>query len=284
MPSLFRTHALFPLFMAFIVVNACPLHAQQTTTLDDQRVSVASTIDFRNAYMFRGVRQDDTGLITWPAAELGLGLHTADRGLTSTRVQIGTWNSLNSGSAGSDGPAGKPWYESDIYTTLSLGFAKAIAFDTTFTAYRSPNKMFTVVKELAFRTAVDRPLLGGALINPYALVAFELDTKPGIGQLDGGFKAGRYLEVGATSGHSVRRIGVAVPVRVGLSLGNYYELAGHDHPYGFISIAGIATLPVTRWWNVHGGVEYQHFGTATKAFNGGDGSKTILSIGVGLSG
>ena len=84
-------------------------------------------------------------------------------------------------------------------------------------------------------------------------------------------------------GYSVRRIGIAVPVKVGMSLGNYYELAGKDHHFGFASVAGIATLPLTRWANVHGGVEYQRLGTTTKAFNGGDPSKTIASIGIGFS-
>jgi hypothetical protein len=143
--------------------------------------------------------------------------------------------------------------------------------------------MFTTVKELSVNLALDGPRVAGALLRPYALAAFELDTKPGIGQLDGGFKSGRYLELGAAPGASFRRVGIAVPVKVGLSLGNYYELAGDDHPFGFASVSGIATVPVTRWWNVHGGIEYQRLGTTTKTFNGGDASKTVASIGIGLS-
>ena len=268
---------------ACLILNAVPLFAQQSSTVGDQRVSVAGGIDFRNVYMFRGVRQDDTGTITWPSAEVGLRLRAADRGLTSARVRVGTFNSLHSGWAGADGPSGKRWFESDVYTTLSLGFANAVALDTTYTAYHSPNEMFTNVKELAFKATVDRPFTAGASLNPYALVAFELDTKPGLGQLDGGFKAGRYLELGAAPALSVRRITVGVPVKVGLSVGNYYELAGIDHRFGFFSVAGIATLPLTRWANVHGGVEYQRLGTTTKAFNGGDASKTIASAGIGFS-
>jgi len=60
-------------------------------------------------------------------------------------------------------------------------------------------------------------------------------------------------------------------------------LAGKDHPFGFVSVGGIATLPVTRWWSVHGDIEYEHLGEATKAFNGGDASKTIASVGIGFS-
>ena len=275
-----RRCVIIAILAMFAGLTATSVFAQQTRTVDDQRVSVAGGIDFRNAYMFRGVRQDDTGVITWPTAEVGVRLYSAGRGLTSG-VRVGTFNSLQSGWTGSDGPSDKRWYESDIYTTLSLAFANALVLDTTYTGYHSPNKMFANVKELSFRGSVNR--IPGASIKPYALMAFELDTKPGIGQLDGGFKAGRYLELGATPATSWRRIGLAGPIKVGLSIGNFYELAGVDHRFGFASITGIATLPVTRWWNVHGGVEFQHLGTTTKAFNGGDSSKTIASVGIGFS-
>jgi hypothetical protein len=278
--------------VVFVVATAMfiamPLWAQQTQAVNGERITVAGSIDFRNVYMFRGIRQDDTGTITSPAAEIGLRLHSADRGLTSARVRVGTWNSLHSGWAGTDGPSEKRWYEADVYATLALEFSDAASLDTTYTAYRSPNKMFTMVKEMSVRASVDRPLRGRVALKPYALAAFELDTQPGIGQLDGGFKAGKYLELGAAPGYSVRRVGVAVPVKVGLSLGHYYELAGKDQRFGFVSIAGLATLPLTRSagagsWNVHGGVEYQRLGATTKAFNGGESSKTIASIGIGFS-
>lgn len=259
-----------------------PLCAQQGAAVDDQRISVAGVLDVCNAYMFRGVRQDDTGTITWPSAEVGLRVHAAEHGLTSARVRVGTFNSLHTGWTGSSGPSGKSWYESDVYTTLSLGIANTVALDATFTGYRSPNDMFTSVKELSFRAAIDRTPVAAPLA-PYALVAFEMHTKPGVGQLDGGFKAGKYLELGMTPHRSLRRIGVAMPVKAGFSVGDYYELAGNDHPFGFVSVAGVVTVPIARWMNVHSGIEYEHLGTTTKAFNGGDASKTIASVGVGFA-
>jgi hypothetical protein len=273
-------------FVAALMLISMPARAQQTQVAGDL-VSVAVNLDFRNAYMFRGVRQDDSGVITWPSAEVGLRLHGADGGLTYARLSVGTWNSLHSGWAGSDGPSDKRWYESDIYTTVSLGFSNAATLNTAFTAYRSPNDMFTTVKEFSVGAVVDRPF-GSLALKPYVLAAFELDTEPGIGQLDGGFKSGRYLELGATPVYLIRRIGVAAPVKVGLSIGNYYELAGSDHRFGFVSVAGIVTVPLTRTTsagslNVHGGVEFQRLGETTKTFNGGDASKTIASIGIGFS-
>ena len=290
MPSIHSARAL--VVVVFVVTIASfmpgPLWAQQAQAVNGERITVAGSIDFRNAYMFRGIRQDDTGVITWPAVEVALRLHSADHGLTNVRVHVGSWNSLHSGWAGADGPSGKRWYESDVYATLALGFGNAATLDTTYTAYRSPNKMFTMVKEMSVRASVDRALRGRVALKPYALAAFELDTQPGIGQLDGGFKPGRYLEFGAAPGYSARRAGVAVPVKVGLSLDNYYELAGKDHRFGFVSIGGIATLPLTRSTragslDLHGGVEFQRLGTTSKAFNAGEASKTIASIGIGFS-
>ena len=58
---------------------------------------------------------------------------------------------------------------------------------------------------------------------------------------------------------------MAVPIKVGLSLGNYYEVAGVDETFGFLSVGGIVTVPLgsaSRYgsWNIHGGAEYQKLG------------------------
>ncbi len=280
-----------PVLMATLLITsiAAPVAAQERVDPNPGKIAITGGFDFRNAYMFRGILQDDTGIIAWPHADLGLGLRSGDGGLKNVSLHVGTWNSLNSGVAGSDGRSGKPWYESDVYATLGLRFGGGVSVATTYTAYTSPNSMFTTVKEIGLKVAVDDDSgRRAAALNPYASVAFELDTKPGIGQLDGGFKAGRYLELGAAPGYSVRRIGVAVPVKVGLSLGNYYELAGKDRKFGYASFAGIVTVPLggiasSRGWNLHGGVEYQALGDMAKAINDADGSKVIGSLGVGFS-
>ena len=274
---------------AMVTLMAAPVLAQEPADPSPRRITFTGGVDFRNAYMFRGIRQDDTGVIGWPHGELGLTVYSGDSGLKSVRVHAGTWNSLHSGVAGSDGPSGKQWYESDVHATLGLGFGGGVSVETTYTAYVSPNDMFTAVKEMAVRLAVgDRARLGGAALRPYALLAFELDTKPGVGQVDGGLHAGKYLELGMAPGYTARRASIAFPTTVGLSLGDYYELAGTDHAFGFASVASIVTVPfggTTKFgaWNLHGGAEYQVLGDTTKAFNRGDASKLLGSIGVGFS-
>jgi hypothetical protein len=61
-----------------------------------------------------------------------------------------------------------------------------------------------------------------------------------------------------------------------------------DHTFGYFSIAGLVTVPLGGMtsfgaWNLHGGVEYQALGDTTKAFNGGDSSRVIGSVGIGFS-
>lgn len=274
--------------LAVVIMIPTPAAAQEPANPQAGRVTVAGSLDFLNAYVFRGITQDDTGLIVWPSLNFGVRVYEGSAALKALTLSAGTWNSVHSGIAGSDGPSGERWYESDIHTTLNFTVAGGVTAGATYTAYTSPNDMFTTVKEIALTLAVDdRAALGRVPIRPYALVAFELDTQPGIGQADGGFDGGKYLEVGAAPRVSVRALNLAIPVKVGLSLGGYYELAGRDHTFGYFSTAGLVTLPIGRTklgaWNIHGGVEYQMLGEMTKALNDSHDSLVIGSAGLGWS-
>jgi hypothetical protein len=261
------------------------------TALDPNagKVSLAATYDVTNAYMFRGLRQDDTRVIMFPSAEARFDLHDDTRGVTDVAIRVGTWNSLNTGVTGTQGPSGKLWYESRFYSTVDATFGPGITVGGTYTAYPSPNNSFTTVKELAFRvSANERRPIAGLVLRPHALVAFEFDTAPGVGQADGGLNGGTYLELGMAPGLTESGYSIVFPVKVGLSLNDYYELAGVDHPFGFLSIGSIATVPLFRSanygaWDVHGGFEFQSLGDTPEAFNGGDQSKVIGIIGFGFS-
>jgi hypothetical protein len=260
-------------------------------------MTLAGSFDGVSTYMFRGIRQHSTGIALWPVADLGLAVYSGDETLKSATVNIGAWNSLHTGDTGQDGTTGKLWYESDFYSKLTLGFGGGTSVAALYTAYTSPNNAFTTVKEIAFQVSVDdSAYLGKAALKPYALVAVEFDTEQGIGQADGGADAGRYLELGVAPGYSGSRASLAVPVKVGLSLANYYELNTGtaaapvfvDNKFGYVSIAGLVTVPLGATtsfgvWNVHGGIEFQALGDTTKALNGGDGQRVIGSIGIGFS-
>ena len=284
--------------LGLVIVGAASASAQAPDPDDPNpgAITVTAGVDLVNAYMFRGIRQDDTKVITWPYLDLGVALWSADAGaLRSVGLNVGVWNSLHPGAAGVDGPSGKLWYEGDFYGVFSLGFAGGASLGATYTAYTSPNNSFSTVKEIAFKLGVDdSAYLGVWAVKPYALVAVELDTTPGLGQADGGSKAGKYLEVGAAPGWASSAVSFAVPLKLGMSLGDYYELNTGtlarpvyvDNKFGFFSVAGIVTVPLggtTRFgsWNVHGGAEFQALGDTTKVINGKD-SRVIGSIGFGV--
>ena len=274
-----------------LVLASTPARAQDAAPADPNpgALTITGSLDVLNQYMFRGIRQNSTGVAAWPAVDLGFSAYSGDGGLKSVGINVGTWNSLHSGDTGTDGPSGKLWYESDFYATLGLGFGGGTSLSTTYTAYTSPNSGFTTVKEIAFKLAVDDSgYLGKGAVKPYVVIAQEFGTDVATGQADGGDNAGTYMEVGVSPGYAGSKASIAFPIKVGFSLADYYELAGEDNKFGFASIAGIVTIPLGSTtsfgaWNLHGGVEYQALGTTTEFFNGGESSQVIGSIGIGFS-
>lgn len=291
LPTAVRTAIAVLALLAWLPSTA---HAQATSFTPSPNntgnIMLSGAFDFANAYFFRGLRQDDTRLIMWPSADAGIRLFSNGTGaMQRAELHIGTWNSLNTGVTGSGTPGQKSWYESDFYATLGLVFGPALNLGTTYTAYTSPNNSFSTVKELSFKVSADSSSTApGAVLNPWALIAFELDAQPGLGQADGGLQAGRYLELGIAPGWEDAPFSVTLPIKVGLSLDNYYELAGVDHQFGFLSIGGRVQVPIGRatdygQWNVHGGLDFLSLGDTPEAFNAGEQQKLIGSIGIGFS-
>jgi hypothetical protein len=241
-----------------------------------REVTVTAAFDVANAYLLRGINQDDTGVIMWPAADFGLVVTAGGQGGTGRMtVNLGTWNSLHTGAAGLDG-LGKLWYQSDFYATFGIGVGGGLKVGAGYVARTSPNNAFPTMMELAF--TVGAP---AHWVAPYALVAVELQ-----GQLDGGRNKGQYLEIGArpTFGQGVT---VAVPARVGLSLGDYYEGLRGDDRFGFFSVGGVATLPLAgrgapARWNVHGGAEYIWLGDRNQLVLGKQ-QQVVVSGGLGFT-
>ena len=255
-----------------------PVAAQTSGDPNPGAITLTGSMDASNAYFFRGIPQDDTGLILWPAADLGVALRSGGKTVRSVTVSLGMWNSLHTGITGLDGPSGKLWYESDFWTSVGVGFAGGVNVAATYTAYTSPNGAFPSVKELSFKASA--PVRGS---NPYALVAFELE-----GQADGGAEEGRYLELGAAPRMRLAGLAVAVPVRLGLSLHGYYEGQSGDEGFGFFSVGANVSVPLSSEqsrfgrWNAHGGAEYIRLGDSN-ALRLGENYKVIFSAGIGFS-
>src|SRR6185295_10530791 len=98
-------------------------------------------------YYFRGIRQEiDPKITTQPYGDVGITLATSDAWLKSVAVNVGVWNSLHTGTSGSDVATKSMHYEEDFYSTLTLGFSGA-AVAAKYIAYTSPNLSYPTVKE-----------------------------------------------------------------------------------------------------------------------------------------
>jgi hypothetical protein len=150
------------------------------------------------------------------------------------------------------------------------------------------------MSELAFRVSTPGPV-GGLSLNPYGLVAFELDDA---GQADSGTKKGTYVELGVAPTVSGANVTLTIPVKVGLSASNYFEHnmgtalvpIFEDSTFGYFSVAGMVTVPMGPYRNIHGGVELQTFGDTLKTKNAfgddpGDprAATAIATIGIGFA-
>lgn len=281
-------------FALLVAMLAAPAAIAQTTESggapvgpNTGRLAFTGNFDVASAYVFRGIRQDDEGFIGWPMADVGVTLSEGDGAVRKVAVNFGTWNSLHSGPTGSDGPSEKLWYESDFYAGLTVGLGGGFSVGTIYTAYTSPNSAFGTVKEIAVKLAMnDAEALGSYALSPYALIAFELD-----GQADGGDHTGQYLELGIAPALPVveNALTLAFPVKLGLSLSDYYEGPSSDDTFGYLDTGVVATVPLRfipmRFgsWNVHGGVSLLTFGANPEMVNNGDGTKVVGSFGVGLA-
>ena len=267
---------------AMVLAATFPLmaHAQAAASPNSGALTFTGGLDLPTVYVFRGIVQEtDPKLTMFPYGGIGLRLASGSGAVKRVALNFGVWNSLQTGSSGSDGFSEHLHYEEDFYTTLSFGFSKSVSLGMTYTAYTSPNLMFNTVKELSFKAAQT------SRFNPYGIIAFEL----GEHGADGGEKKGTYLELGAAPAFPIKTATLSIPVKFGMSLNNYYELNGEDNKFGFFDIGGLITLPLSGVnsnfgsWNIHGGVDFLAFGDTTKFINQDDSSKVVGLIGIGVT-
>lgn len=227
-----------------------------------KRYAITTGFDLTSAYMFRGIRQHSGGAISQPYVDLGLTL--GDR----ATVNVGTWDSFHS-----SGPTGT-WYESDYYASATFTAGK-LKPGVLFTSYTSPADSFRTVHELAGVLAIDDSASAFPLA-PKVVVAFELSDA----QADGGANKGTYLEIGIRpSVKLAERLSVAIPVKTGLSLKDYYEGPFGSSRFGFFDTGAIASVPVIAGkagaLEIHGGVDFLWLGDNTKFLNGDDGFRPV---------
>jgi len=285
--------------LAFAVCLAAtpPVQAQDDAGPNQGKVSFSTGLEITNAYFFRGILQEDQGLITqtWLDATFNLS-DTVD-------LTIGIWNSMHdmkTGSTRTDATGADWWYEADLYLGLSVAVAENCSLGLTYTAYTSPNNAFGTIHELAVSGshddsgAWDGTCLEGSGLQPSVTIAFELD-----GQADGGSNEGIYLGIGIEPSFTLidnqdQPVTLSIPVTVGLSLGDYYEDplspgGSDDSNFGYLDIGAVLSTPINAipadygQWEASLGLHYLLLSESTENANAnGDDSEFILSFGISM--
>jgi hypothetical protein len=265
-----------------------PAQAQTSSSANQGPITFSGNFDVPTVYFFRGILQEgDPALTMWPSGDVRIALKSGSGALRSVAVNIGLWNSLHTGSSGTGGPLDKLHYQEDFSAGLDLGFGRGVGVRTSYIARTSPNNSFETIPELDIKVSKD------GRIAPYGIVAFELSAT---GQADGGSKRGTYLELGVAPSFALPFGGarVTAPAKIGVSMRDYYELLAadltyHDSPFGFLSVGGFVTIPLSRpgsrygVWNAHGGAELLELGDTTQAFNQDSKTKVIGLVGIGVT-
>jgi hypothetical protein len=251
----------------------------------DPAISVQFNLDFTNAYFYRGIRQQDKGLIVQPAARLTARLVNDDD--FKLDGFIGTWNSVGPNAGTQTGGLIDDWYESDVYAGFTLTSGK-ISLTTSYTFLTSPSDAFQAVQELGFTLALDdSEWLKAWALKPYATLAIETGSN---GSDSADLDTGTYLELGIAPGFSFDAgktpVTLTFPASVGFSLSDYYEnAAGSDDTFGFGQAGAKASIPLGEpgrfgTWTLNAGVSVLFLGDHTKAINRGDATEFIATVGL----
>jgi hypothetical protein len=248
-------------------------------------ISVQLNLDFTNAYFYRGIRQQDKGLIVQPAARLTARL-VDDADITLDGF-IGTWNSFGPNAGTQTGGLIEDWYESDLYAGFTLTYDN-VSLTTSYTFLTSPSDAFQEVEELGFTLALDdSEWMSAWALKPYATLVFETGSNGSDGpDLDNG----TYFELGIAPGFSfdvaATPVTITFPASVGLSLSDYYQdAAGEDDTFGFAQVGAKASIPLGQpgrfgAWTLNAGVSVLFLGDHTKDFNKGDETEVIGTVGL----
>ena len=276
--------AAIALLMALAPGNARTAHAQD----GEGRFSFSMGIDTSNAYFFRGIKQERSGLIVQPYADVSVDvLGTDSESLSTLAVTVGQWNSLHSGpsGAGTPGRTTAMWYESDFFTGLTVG-TDTLTAGVTYTSYLSPNSSFGTVQEVSLALSLDDSDRLRIPLQPHIGLAVELS-----GQADGGQSEGTYFELGVEPGIELiaDRASIGFPATVGLSLNHYYEDGGDlNDVFGYFDLGAVATLRLgmpasAGTWTISGGVHLLALGDYLKVLNDGDKLQAVGSVGVNIA-
>lgn len=247
-------------------------------------LSWSAGADVVSSYMFRGIEQEDSGLIFQPYVFVGTPL---DIGGTTLNFSLGTWNSIHTKGTGATGSGPSNWYESDLVASLGYDINEQFTVTGAFTGYYYPNGSSGDVEEFSFRLDYDdSEVFDEYAFAPYALLAMEIRDENGSEDV--------YLELGgAFSAFFIESedlpVELSFPVAIGLSIDDYYTDAGGDNElFGFLKVGALAEMPLDfipadyGVWKAKAGLDLYFVNDDAGLLDNGDDFAIVALVGVGM--
>jgi hypothetical protein len=269
--------------------------------------SLSLSVTATNAYIFRGITEEDRGVIVQPAAELDYLAHKGDGWLKEASLGLGTFDSFHSGPTGTGGDTAespKAWYEADVYLVMHGTLDHGIGVAATWYEYTSPNSQFSAISE--FDVAVDWDdgyLWNDAFkIHPSIAIARELHHQSEQPDDPVGTHPGTWLGVGIAPEFTLLDLGdpgqestsrpvtLVLPVLLNLSLDHYYEDAsGNEDTFGALDVGAALDVPLPFLpeglcqWSLDLGLHWLYFGDNMTEVHHGERTQWVASAGISLS-
>ena len=145
---------------------SCTVLAQDNPSFEERAAARAAAfhgslgLDFTSQYFFRGILQENQGIIAQPWINLSMDmLEESDTGLQTMKFIMGQWNSLHDGPSGVGASNTPAWYESRFYVGVEGQIADRYHPSLRYNIYSNPNGSPTgfgrPVQELEFGLRFD---------------------------------------------------------------------------------------------------------------------------------
>ena len=278
--------------MASVALLGSPLvvRAQEAAGPNTGKVSMSSGFDITSVYFFRGILQEDQGIIFQPWLDATVSV------TDNVDVTFGIWNSFHDAQTGaaSNGTDPDSWYEADLSIGASMAVAENCSIGLKYVAITSPNDAFNTVHELVLSlshddsSAWDGTCFEGSGLQPSVTIVKEMQNSTF------GPDEGVYLELGVSPSFTLvdsqdYPITLSVPVTVGLSVTDYYGSPTNDPNFGFFDIGVDLSMPLSAIpadfgsWEISTGLHYLYLSENTELANAnGDDSEFIFTFGLSM--
>lgn len=240
--NLSKHTGILPMILAagtVVLAGTSTAQAQDAPPVNTGKVAFSTGFDITTEYWFRGIGQENQGLILQPWVDATFELYSSDN--LTLSGSVGLWNSIH------DAVPGDAWYESDFYAGVGAEMG-AIAVGASYIVLYNPAGGDIFAEEVDITldidvTAWDLP----ACLSPSITLAVETD-----GGSDAGTNKGTYLEIAFEPtfedvlGSGNAPVTLSIPMTLGLGLEDYYEDGmGNDDTFGYFDIGAVLSTPLS---------------------------------------